>query len=91
MRDAPDDIPTAEIADKIVEFFTNAGINIGGENDLDSFQLLEGDNLDSLGIVQLMIFLGQTFDIEIEDEDFESENFETVGTLKAFVARKMSE
>ena len=91
MRDAPDDIASTEIADKIVEFFNNAGIDVGGESDLDSFQLLEGDNLDSLGIVQLMIFLGQTFDIEIEDEDFEPENFETVGTLKAFVARKMSE
>ena len=91
MRDSMTDIPYSEIAEKIIEFFNTAGIDVSGESDLDQFQLLEGDNLDSLGIVQLMVFLGQTFEIEIEDEDFQPENFETVGTLKAFVSRKMSE
>jgi|GEM_PF-2680569 len=91
MRDEMGDSANAEIGQKIVEFFDGAGIDIGGESDLDAFPLLESDHLDSLGIVQLMIFLGQTFEIEIEDDDFEPENFETIGTLKAFVARKMTE
>jgi acyl carrier protein len=51
--------------------------------------LLEGNLLDSLGILQLMMFLGDTFGIEVGDEDFVQDNFATVGTLADFVASKM--
>lgn len=46
--------------------------------------------LDSLGVVELAAALETRFDIEIADEDFTGELFETVGTLAAFVAEKTS-
>jgi acyl carrier protein len=44
--------------------------------------------LDSLAVIQLMVFLGDRLGIEIADEDFVPENLATVGSLLAFIARK---
>jgi acyl carrier protein len=50
--------------------------------------LLDSGILDSLGIVQMMTFLGESMDVEVSDEDFVPENFETVASLARFVASK---
>lgn len=52
--------------------------------------LLSSGLLDSLAVLQLSVFLSEEFGFELEDEDFTLENFETVGTLLALVARKRS-
>lgn len=52
--------------------------------------LLEGGAIDSLGILDLMTFLGEHFAIEITDEDFDPDNLETFGKLTQFVERKRS-
>lgn len=59
---------------------------------LDASTPLFGElpELDSLGVVELAAALETRFDIEIADEDFTGELFETVGTLAAFVAEKTS-
>ena len=44
--------------------------------------------LDSLAVIQLMVFLGTELGIEIEDEDFTPENLGTVGQLLGFIGRK---
>jgi len=44
--------------------------------------------LDSFGVVSLVGALEDRFDIVIDDDDFGSEMFETVGTLVAFVDAK---
>jgi acyl carrier protein len=50
--------------------------------------LLGSGLLDSLTVIQLMVFLGEQFGIEIEDEDFAPENLGTIGNLIDFVQRK---
>lgn len=50
--------------------------------------LLEGGLLDSLGILQLTLFLGEHFGVEIEDTDFVPEHFATVGDLAGLILRK---
>jgi acyl carrier protein len=44
--------------------------------------------LDSLAVIQLMVFLGQELGIEIDDDDFTPDNLGTVGQLLAFIERK---
>ncbi|SEB56472.1 acyl carrier protein [Nocardioides exalbidus] len=44
--------------------------------------------LDSLGVVELAAALEDRFDIEIDDEDFTGEVFETVGSLTDFIASR---
>jgi acyl carrier protein len=53
-------------------------------------QLLASGILDSLGILQLMSFLSDELGIEIDDDDFTLDNFETIGSLIAFVRRRKS-
>ena len=56
--------------------------------DLDAHTELLGElpELDSLGVVELVVALEGRFGIEIDDADLTGEVFETVGTLAAFVA-----
>jgi acyl carrier protein len=54
----------------------------------DATPLLADGAIDSLGILDLMTFVGEHFGIKIEDEYFEPDNFETFGHLVAFVERK---
>jgi acyl carrier protein len=51
-------------------------------------QLLEGGVIDSLGFLELMIFLGEGFGIILNDEHFTPENLGTPADLIAFVAQE---
>lgn len=46
--------------------------------------------LDSLAVLDLMTFLSEQYHLELAEEDFVEENFETVGSLSRLVARKLS-
>lgn len=46
--------------------------------------------LDSFGVVQLVAAIEDRFDIQIDDDEFGAELFETVGTLAAFVDGKLA-
>ena len=52
--------------------------------------LLASGLLDSLAILQLMMLVSDELDVEIGDEDFTEEGFETVGSLVAMIARKQA-
>ena len=44
-------------------------------------RLLEKGILDSLAIVKLLSFLEEEFDIEIDDADFDPDNFESIRSI----------
>ena len=50
--------------------------------------LLGSGLLDSLAILQLVMFLGEEFGVEVGDDDFTEENFATAGSLARFVVGK---
>ena len=50
--------------------------------------LLESGTIDSVGVMQLVAFLGKTYGITVEDDDLTPENFDTIGAIAAFVARR---
>jgi len=53
--------------------------------------LIESDLLDSAGIVALLGFLEDRFEIVVdEDVDLVPENFRTIDAIAAFVARKLA-
>ncbi|WP_300381281.1 acyl carrier protein [Henriciella sp.] len=52
--------------------------------------LLDEGLIDSLGMIELVSFLEETFDIEMEDEDFLPENLETLRSLSKLVISKQS-
>jgi acyl carrier protein len=50
--------------------------------------LLAAELIDSLGIVTLVGFLHDRFGIAVADDDLTAENFRSVDSIVAFVARK---
>lgn len=74
-----------------IKTFLSGSSALGGDDDVrEDMPLLESGILDSLGILQLVTFLGDEFSVEVQDEDFVAENFETIGSLARFVARKQT-
>jgi acyl carrier protein len=55
-----------------------------GEGPPDDQPLLEG-LVDSLGLMQLVAFIEEEFDIEVGDADMTSGNFRTVSSITSFV------
>ena len=60
----------------------------------DSFSFSDDDSLieraiiDSTGILELVAFVEETYDIRIEDEELVPENLDSVRQLAAFINRK---
>lgn len=53
----------------------------------DSF--LDNGIIDSTGILELVMFLQKTYDIEVYDEDMIPENLDSINRLAAFVELKV--
>jgi len=54
----------------------------------DDVSLLESGVIDSLGILDIVAFLEESFGVKIGDEELLPGNFESVGALARFVGRK---
>ncbi len=50
--------------------------------------LLAGEVIDSLGIVELISFLESSYGIEVADDDLDPDNFRSVERIVRFVERK---
>jgi methoxymalonate biosynthesis acyl carrier protein len=59
--------------------------NIDMENDQDIFAL---GFVNSLFAMQLVLFVEKEFDLSVEDEDLDIDNFRTLNAIAALVERK---
>jgi acyl carrier protein len=72
-----------------LQAFFQQHVPAAAQQPLDEGTALLGTGLlDSLAVIQLMVFLGAEMGIEVDDEDFTPENLSTVGQLLSFVERK---
>jgi acyl carrier protein len=79
---------TSEIEPLIRSFLVEHFLSGRAENLRVDGSLL-GNVVDSLGVLDLVNFLQERFDIAVEDEDVVPSNLDSVGNLTAFVARKL--
>lgn len=78
-----DYIPT--VKDFIVDNFL-----FGEEGDLDeNTSFFDADIIDSTGILELVAFLEETYDIKIEDEEMLPENFNTLTNISIYLKKKV--
>jgi len=56
----------------------------------DETSFLEGGIVDSTNVLELVMFVEESFGISVEDEDILPDNFDSVAKLAAFVRRKAS-
>jgi acyl carrier protein len=54
----------------------------------DDASLLEAGIVDSTGILELTLFVEETFEIEVADDEIVPENFDTVSRIVAYVEGK---
>jgi acyl carrier protein len=60
------------------------------DGDLDGAASLIGSSvIDSTGVLEIMVFLEETFGIEVPDEDAVPENLDTVDNIVAYVVRRV--
>jgi acyl carrier protein len=55
----------------------------------DDTSFYENGIIDSTGILELMSFLEETYDIKIEDEELVPENFDNVNRINNYLTQKL--
>lgn len=51
--------------------------------------LIQNGIIDSTGILELISFLEDTFQIQVEDEDLIPENFDSINKIKNYLQKKL--
>ena len=77
------------ISNNIREYIVNNflfGSNGDSFTDTDSF--LENGIIDSTGILELIQFVEENYDMKIDDSELVPENLDSVDNLKTFIERK---
>ena len=72
-----------------VKSFLIANFLFGRADALRDNELLLGKVIDSTGVIELVSFLQERFNITVEDDEVIPENLESVESVVAYVARKL--
>lgn len=81
---------TTEIAAKVKGFITqNFYVPEDFELKNDS-SLLDQGVVDSTGVLEVVSFLEEEFEIEVDDDELVPENLDSIDRIAAFVGRKKS-
>jgi acyl carrier protein len=76
--------------EKIFTFITTS-LNPNGQLVYDPTQnLLDSGTIDSLAMIDLVVYLEDTFGISVATDDLIPENFSTLDSIAAYVARSTS-
>jgi len=77
-----------KILKTISDYFKNKGIEF--ENDkFESIYFLDEGWIDSFELIEFIIFLEDTFNINLNPEELQSEKFRQIGGLKEIILRKI--
>ena len=76
-----------KIKDYIVEtfLFSDDGFNLD-----DDASFLDEGIIDSMGVLELIMFTEESFNIVVEDEEIKPENFDSVNNLYQYIQQKQS-
>ena len=80
---------TTEIEDRIRQFILVEILEVDEQAELPSDVSLISGLLDSFGLISLISFVEETYDISIEHNEVIDENFDSVEVVARLVARKM--
>ena len=67
------------------------GAGLGIESLDHDLNLLASDVLDSLAVLELVVFLEERFEIKVADRDLTPENFQSINSVVDFLGRKRGE
>lgn len=73
--------------EQIKNYVVEASLSDASQID-DDTQIFESGLLDSMGLLFLIEFLKENFSIEVNDEELNPHNFESINSIVAFVNSK---
>ena len=77
------------IKEKVKTFVINNFLLGDGLNTLDdNDSFLEKGIIDSTGILELVSFIEETFNIKVEDEELIPDNLDSLNKISTYIARK---
>lgn len=79
------DITTNSARDEIVAYLSRF---VPVDRITDDEDMFARGFVSSMFAMQLVAFIEQSFDVEVENEDLELDNFRSIAALTAFVERK---
>jgi acyl carrier protein len=72
-----------------VRAFIRDNFYVAGEDSLaGDASLLEEGIVDSTGVLEVVMFLENTFDIQVDDDEMLPENLDSIDGIVAFIDRK---
>jgi len=78
-----------EIQEKLTHYLlTEVAADLGKDSLSPDDDLLEMGVIDSMGIMSLISFMEEKFDITIEEQEIVPDNFQTIGNMERFVIQK---
>jgi acyl carrier protein len=81
-------IDVSEIRDKVRGYILENLLFTDDASQLpDDVSLLERGIIDSTGVLEIVMFLEETFGIKVKDSDMLPENFDKVDSIARFVVR----
>ncbi|MCP4218866.1 MAG: acyl carrier protein [bacterium] len=84
-------IEPAAIKEKIKQFISENFLS-GDSSDLeDDESFLENGIIDSTGVLELVTFTEETFDIDVDDEEMVPENLDSLNFLTDYIRKKLQE
>ncbi len=79
-----------ELSDSIRQFIIENFLFEEDEKLQEDTSFLESGIIDSTGILELVTFLEETFDITVEDEELIPENLDSIGNVVKYLQTKMA-
>ena len=82
---------TMPIEEQMREFVVENFLFGESQNGLrDSDSLLDKGIIDSTGVLELVSYLEETFEIQVEDEELIPENLDSIANVTAYIQRKQN-
>ncbi len=73
-----------------VKDFVVSNLLFGAAGDLkDNMSFLESGTIDSTGVLEIIMFLEETYGIKVEPEDMVPENLDSIDRISEFLTRKL--
>ena len=79
----------SEIREQVREFIVENFLFGSDEGLTDEVSFLDEGIIDSTGILELVSFLEEAFDIAVEDEELIPENLDSIKNVVAYLEKKM--
>lgn len=78
-----------QIKEQIRQFIAES-FSYAADQILDDTPLLESDIIDSTGVMELVFFVGEQFQVEVDAADLTPQNFNTINGLSDYLQTRIA-